>query len=161
MLTWTFQKVSKIFFLVSSFLDLANRLGNGRNGTTGGMGSLEIFFGGPLLSIGAAALSFSTERSFCYFDSYLASLALRGPSSSCLPLLKLIALAFSFRFIAIWEWSLPDPWASNLPIVFANWLTWVSKFFIIILVSCWNCKVLEAKVLSISSKDSPKFYEAY
>ena len=43
--------------------------------------------------------------------------------------------------------------------MFTNWLTWVSKFLIDVLVSYWNCKVLEAKVLTISSKDGLNFVE--
>ena len=156
MLTWTFRKVSKISFSLSPFLDLEKVLGIGRAGTIGGIGSLEILFGCPPLSIGAMALSFSTEKSFCCFVFSLASQALRGTPSSCFPLLKLIVLTFSFRFITVWEGSLPDSWASNLPTVFSDWLTWVSKFLISVLVSCWNCKVLEVKVLTISSKDGPK-----
>ena len=78
MLTWTFQKVSKISFSFSSFLVFVKRLGNGRYGTTGGIGSLKIFFGGPILSIRVVASSLSTEASFYCFVSPLASLGLKG-----------------------------------------------------------------------------------
>ena len=96
-----FLKSIHFSFSFSSFLVLEKWLGNGRVGTTGGIESLKNFFGGPSLSIGAVVSTFSIEESFCHFVSPLASLALRGISSSCFPFLKVIALTFSFGFIIV------------------------------------------------------------
>ena len=156
MYTWTLWKVSRISFSLSSFLDLENWLGNDKAGITGCTSVLSIFLGGSPTSIGEVASSTISGRSLFLLSSILSSATLLWTSSNCLPHLSVIALTFSFGFITIWEGSFPDPSASNLPIVLANWLNLVSKFLMVVLVSCWNWRVLEARVFPISSNNGLK-----
>lgn len=81
---------------------------------------------------------------------------------SPIPLFKMIALQFSFGFTIVWEDNFLKLCASSRLIMVAIWPFWSSKLWILALASCWNyfvfwnCKVLVAKDLTISSKGIPK-----
>ena len=74
-------------------------------------------------------------------------------SSKVLPLLSVIALAFSLGFINGWEGSLPDPCAFISPISLAICPICNSKFFMEAWVVCWNWIEDVAIAFTRSSKD--------
>ena len=74
-------------------------------------------------------------------------------SFKVLPLLSVIALAFSLGFISGWKESFPDPCALISPISLAIFPICNSKFFIKAWVVCWNCIEDVAIAFIRSSKD--------
>ena len=151
--TSTFWKVSSNSFSNSSFFDLFLLLGKGR-----GIQSVEVLDWDFDCSSGGCSVVYLFSTSNFTLSFGITSGGFWIGLSTFFPLLRLILLAFSHGLMIVWEGNFSDPWTSNLPIDVANWLIYFSRFWMLLLVSCWNCKVLVASIFTMSSMGGLEFW---
>lgn len=101
MFTRSLQKVSRIVFSYSSFLDFANKQGKGKEERLEEIRTLEVILDAKVVSIENMASSFSKAKFPCCFVSSMVALTLFCASSSYFLLLNVIALAFLLRLIMV------------------------------------------------------------
>jgi len=141
MLTFTFQKVSKISFSISFFFCLAIRPGKG-----GWIKILELGKAKILLTLLVGKSNDSTSFSFLYWVLVVIVLI-----CTSLPLLRVMTLMFFLGLILAWDGNFPVL-DSILYTEEANNDIWFSKFWMLALVSCWKVCVLVAKDFTIFFK---------